>query len=358
MSLSVNIKKHFKGFSLNVCFSTNKEYLSILGASGSGKSMTLKCIAGIETPDEGRIVLNDRVLFDSEKKINLKPQERNIGYLFQDYALFPNMTVEENIGAGLKLSKTENQKIIKEMIETFHLSGLQKKYPSQLSGGQQQRVALARCIAYKPDVLMLDEPFSALDSHLKEKLQAEVLEQLKYYKGEVLMVTHSRDEAYKLCKNLLIVHEGKSVVFGDTKKIFEEPQYLLAANITGCKNISKCEIMSPHSIYVVDWDIELKTHKAVSDDATHVGIQAHSFKISEAENFSDLDEEQNIMKCRVIKISEEMFEYSVLFENENKQSLNENSAMIFKVRKDEWECRKNKENLYIKIPQDLILLLK
>lgn len=358
MSLSVNIKKHFKGFSLDVCFETNNDYLGILGASGSGKSMTLKCIAGIETPDEGRIILNDKVLFDSEKKINLKPQERNIGYLFQNYALFPNMTVEENIGAGLKSSKTENEKIVKEMIDIFHLSGLQKKYPSQLSGGQQQRVALARAIAYKPDILMLDEPFSALDSHLKEKLQDEVLEHLKYYKGEVLMVTHSRDEAYKLCKNLLIVQQGKSVVFGDTKKIFEEPKYLLAATITGCKNISKCEVLSPYSIYATDWNILLKTNKAVAYDTTHIGIRAHSFKIFQIENFSDFDKEQNILKCRIVEISEEMFEYSILFQNENIVSSDENSTIIYKVRKYEWDSRKNKDVLYIIIPQDSILLLK
>ena len=166
MSLFVDIRKKLKGFSLNVSFETNGDYLGVLGSSGSGKSMTLKCIAGIETPDEGLIILNGKVLFDSKKKINLKPQERNIGYLFQNYALFPNMTVEKNIGIGLKGSKYEKNRKINEIIEAFHLQGLEKKYPRQLSGGQQQRVALARCIIYKPDVLMLDEPFSALDTYL------------------------------------------------------------------------------------------------------------------------------------------------------------------------------------------------
>lgn len=109
MSLFVDIKKKLKGFSLEVSFETNGDYLGILGASGSGKSMTLKCIAGIETPDEGIIVLNGKVLFDSKKNINLKPQERNVGYLFQNYALFPNMTVEENISIGLKSSKLEKK---------------------------------------------------------------------------------------------------------------------------------------------------------------------------------------------------------------------------------------------------------
>ena len=121
MSLAVDIKKKLKGFSLDVAFRTEGEYLGILGASGSGKSLTLKCIAGIETPDEGCIVLNGKVLYDSEKKINLKPQERNIGYLFQNYALFPHMTVEENIGMGLRLPEKEKKQKVNEMIVSFHL---------------------------------------------------------------------------------------------------------------------------------------------------------------------------------------------------------------------------------------------
>ena len=176
MSLQADIKKRFSGFTLEVSLRTESGVLGILGASGSGKSMTLKCIAGIETPDEGRIVLNDRVLFDSEKKINLTPQKRNVGYLFQNYALFPNMTVEANIAAGLKCPEREKQEIVREMIRLFRMEGLEKRYPSQLSGGQQQRTALARILAYEPDVIMLDEPFSALDFYLREQLQVQVKE--------------------------------------------------------------------------------------------------------------------------------------------------------------------------------------
>ena len=178
MSLQAAIKKRFSGFSLDVSLNTDGGVMGILGASGSGKSMTLKCIAGIETPDEGRIVLNGRVLFDSEKHINLPPQKRKVGYLFQNYALFPNMTVETNIAAGLSGSKEEKQEAVARMIRLFKLEGLEKRYPSQLSGGQQQRVALARILVYEPDVIMLDEPFSALDYYLKEQLQFQVREVL------------------------------------------------------------------------------------------------------------------------------------------------------------------------------------
>lgn len=356
MSLFVEIKKQFKGFKLDVSFETNNEYLGILGASGSGKSMTLKCIAGIETPDEGKIILNNRILFDSEKKINLKPQERNIGFLFQNYALFPNMTVEKNIGAGLKFSKNENKKIIKEMIDIFRLSGLEKKYPINLSGGQQQRVALARAIAYKPDVILFDEPFSALDTHLKEKLQIEVLDFLKYYEGEVLMVTHSRDEAYKFCKNILIVDGGKDIIFGCTKNIFNDPKYLQAAKITGCKNISECEVFDQNSVYAKDWNIVLQTEKSVPKDTKYIGIHSHNLQILHDKSY----EENNIMSLNILKASEEIFEYSLLLENKNleEQSKNENSAILLKIKKEAYESIKNKDNFYLKIPENSILLLK
>ena len=167
MALEVDIEKKLGDFRLRAAFTCDKGITGILGASGSGKSMTLKCIAGIERPDRGRIVLDGRVLFDSRQKINLKPQKRRVGYMFQNYALFPTMTVTQNIAAGQGISADR----VREMIERFHLKGLEGHYPSELSGGQQQRVALARIMAYRPDLILLDEPFSALDDNLKERLR-------------------------------------------------------------------------------------------------------------------------------------------------------------------------------------------
>lgn len=355
MSLFVDIKKKLKGFSLEVSFETNGDYLGILGASGSGKSMTLKCIAGIETPDEGQIVLNGKVLFDSKKNINLKPQERNVGYLFQNYALFPNMTVEENIGIGLKLSKLEKNEKVAEIIKSFHLQGLEKKYPRQLSGGQQQRVAMARCIIYKPDILMLDEPFSALDSYLKEKLQTEVLELLKYYNGEVLMVTHSRDEVYKFCKNISLIEKGKSILLGDTKNIFRNPKVKEAAILTGCKNISKCKIISKNKIYAIDWDTILEVDSIVDKNINYLGIRAHDFKIS---NNNEINDNANIIECKIHKIVEEVFEYSIIFENNNSNLKTSNNTILYKIKKEEWDNRNNKDKLFLKIPKESILLLE
>ena len=355
MSLSVKIKKQFKKFSLDISFESDNEYVALLGASGSGKSLTLKCIAGVETPDEGLIVLNGRTLFDSERKINLKPQERNVGYLFQNYALFPNMTVEENIGVGLKFSKNENKKIVEEMIDIFHLNGLEKQYPLKLSGGQQQRVALARCIAYKPDVLMLDEPFSALDSHLKENIQTEVLELLKYYDGEVLLVTHSMDEAYKFCENVLIIEDGRAAIYGNSKNIFENPKSSSAAKIIGCQNTLECDMISDNSVYIPDWNFVIHTDSIVSSDIKYVGIHSHSFKISNEEKYKT---EENIMKCKIVSMIEGMYEYSIKLENmDKKNNTQENITFIYKIKKEDWKNRESNDILYIKIPKESVLLL-
>ncbi|MBP2632027.1 MAG: ABC-type sulfate/molybdate transport system, ATPase component [Firmicutes bacterium] len=241
MSIYVDIKKSLGRFSLDVQVEAENEILGLLGASGCGKSMTLKCIAGIVKPDYGKIVVNDRVLFDSEKKINLTPQERKTGYLFQNYALFPHMTVEENIAVGIRRPKSEQEKIVKEKIATFYLDGLEKRYPGQISGGQQQRVALARIFASEPDIIMLDEPFSALDNHLKWQMELETMKVLENYKGTILFVSHSRDEVYRLCDRTAVISDGKLEVVCDKKEMFNSPKTLAASRLTGCKNHSRAE---------------------------------------------------------------------------------------------------------------------
>ena len=277
MSLQAEIKKRFSGFTLEVSLHTEEGVLGILGASGSGKSMTLKCIAGIETPDEGRIVLNRRVLFDSEKRINLPPQKRRVGYLFQNYALFPNMTVEANIAAGLTGTKQEKKEAVSRMIKRFKLDGLEKRYPSQLSGGQQQRVALARILIYEPDVIMLDEPFSALDFYLKEQMQFQVLEVMRAYRGDALLVTHSRDEVYRFCEKSIILNRGRVAMEGGTREIFRAPVNVTAARLTGCKNISRVERVDANHIRALDWGLVLETAREVTEEIRFAGIRAHQF---------------------------------------------------------------------------------
>lgn len=343
MSLEVCIKKKLKGFTLDIKFNTNGDFLGILGSSGSGKSMTLRCIAGIDKPDEGKIILNGRILFDSERNINLKPQERNVGYLFQSYALFPHMTVEENIRCGMRGVKPK--KDILDLLDLMHLKGMEKRYPRQLSGGQQQRVALARILASNPEMLLLDEPFSALDSYLKEEIQIELIDILKQYNGDIAMVTHNRDEAFRLCENILIVDNGTIKEIGEKHNIFKLPKNVISARLTGCKNISKAIKVDENHVYSIDWNITFKVSETIPENFTHIGIRAHSF-LSHC-NFSD---GTNCQKIYLKKYIENMFDVDVLFTFEENGNAN-----IW------WKLQKN-ENLleipeYIGIqPKDIMLL--
>ncbi|MDR1622945.1 MAG: ATP-binding cassette domain-containing protein, partial [Synergistaceae bacterium] len=224
MSITVSIKKSFGDFTLDVMFEAESEVVGLLGASGCGKSMTLKCIAGVVRPDQGRIVVNGTPLFDSEKGIDLSPQKRRVGLLFQNYALFPNMTVEENISVVLKSEGLKSggryprrfsggegvRDRAARLVEKFHLRGLERHYPGQLSGGQQQRAALARIMAGNPSILMLDEPLSALDSYLRWQLEEELLQILEEFEGTTLYVSHNRDEVFRLCKKVCVMNLGHS----------------------------------------------------------------------------------------------------------------------------------------------------
>ena len=240
MSLIVDITRELGSFVLDAQFEAENGVTCLLGASGCGKSFTLKCIAGIEKPDRGHIELDGVVLFDSEKHINLPPQKRQVGYLFQNYALFPNMTVRQNILCGLNREKDreKKEKRLSEIIRLMQLDGLENHKPAQLSGGQQQRTALARILVNEPRMLMLDEPFSALDAHLRDSLKIELRDMLQEYGREVLMVTHSREEAYNMSRRIAVMDRGKLLCMKDTKELFADPGSVPAAVLTGCKNIA------------------------------------------------------------------------------------------------------------------------
>ncbi len=223
--LCVNIEKRLSQYTLHADFTSDHRSLALFGASGAGKSMTLKCIAGIEKPDKGVIILNDKVLFDSQKHINLPPQKRRVGYLFQDYALFPNMTVRQNITTGLKcLSRKEQRMKCSEYIERFHLNGLEDKRPDALSGGEKQRVALARIFASAPDVLLLDEPFSSLDTLLKLELYPYIKRIIENFHGESILVTHSIDEVLHLSENVVPISDGHTQKVVETKRFYTDLQ--------------------------------------------------------------------------------------------------------------------------------------
>ena len=303
MAVSVDIEKRVGDFHLRVRFESNSRRIGVLGASGCGKSMTLKCIAGIEKPDAGKIVVDENILFDKSKKINLRPQNRNIGYLFQNYALFPTMTVEQNISAGLKGTKEVNKRRVQEMVKKFQIQGLEKRLPGELSGGQQQRVALARIMAYEPDVILLDEPFSALDDFLKNRLQQELQEMLKDYEGTVIMVSHSRDEIYRFSEELLIMDQGENIEYGRTTDVFTNPEKREAARLTGCKNFAGLRLLSDHEAEIPDWGVKLKTKRKIPEHARYFGYRAHDFEpVWAPESLT------NIMKVNVESIAELPFE--------------------------------------------------
>lgn len=301
MSLQVDMRKSFgPTFALDVSFEVDAadETLALLGPSGCGKSMTLKCIAGIATPDEGRIVLNGRVLFDSGAGVNLRPQERRVGYLFQNYALFPNMTVEQNIAVGvLGKGKEERAQTVARQVAAFRLDGLQKKRPAQLSGGQQQRVAFARIMASEPELLLLDEPFSALDGYLRWQLELELTDTLRAFPGGTVYVSHNRDEVYRMCDSVCVISQGRSEQKLSVPELFATPTSLPAALISGCKNVSRARVLGAVGgkkgdgargaagdavLACEEWGVELRTSLPVPADAAFVGLRAHYFTVEAA----------------------------------------------------------------------------
>ena len=239
MTLIVNIKKKLSQFTLDANFEVDDFRLAILGESGAGKSMLLKCIAGIEKPDEGRIILDGTVLFDSEQKINCPIQQRSIGYLFQDYALFPNMTVAENI--AIAIPKKGTQQEVTEYIRDIGLTGYENEYPGNLSSGQKQRVALARILISKPNILLLDEPFSALDEHIKLNMELELLEMLSTFNKTVIFVSHNKQEVFHISERTVVLHQGKAGKVKETSLLYKNPSTYSEAMLAGYKNIYTIE---------------------------------------------------------------------------------------------------------------------
>ncbi len=273
--LSVHIRKALGSFTLDLALEAANERCALLGASGSGKSMALKAIAGIVTPDEGRIEVDGEVLFDSRRKINRSPRDRHVGLMFQHYALFPNMTVEENILCGLnRAPRPLRRGRALDLIERMQLTEQRGLYPAQLSGGQRQRVALARMLASEPRLVMLDEPFSALDSHLRWQLEREVLGALRDFPGTTLMVSHNRDEAYRMCDRIAVLEDGRVSAAGARRVLFEHPVTRAAAVMTGCKNVARAEKAGPNRLWVPDWGCALETLDPVPEGVAWVGVRA------------------------------------------------------------------------------------
>lgn len=310
MSLLIDIEKHLPTFDLKVKINQDKGILGFLGASGSGKSLTLKTIAGLDSPSKGKIIVNGNEYYNSEAKINLSPQKRQVGFLFQNYALFPNMTVSENIKICLSnLKNHEKSKICNEYIERLDLGGLQKHYPWQLSGGQQQRVALARALAISPKILLLDEPFSALDHHLRHSMEKELMSILKDYEGNVIFVTHDIEEAFRVCDNIVVFDKGTALNNRNKIELFNSPKSYAEAKLTGCKNISPSKIIAHNKIYSESWGYEYYVNTPLNSTINYVGIRAHHIELASSHN------EENSYPFIVENIVENPFDYTVYIKN-------------------------------------------
>ena len=277
MGLQIRLHQQYTNFLLDIDLTVSSSRIGILGASGAGKSMMLKMIAGIMTPKEGFISMDGNVFFDTATRINVKARKRRVGYLFQNYALFPSMTVEENIGAGIPPRSHDRKKIVGEMMKRFQLRGLEKQTPSELSGGQQQRVALARILASSPEIILLDEPFSALDIHLKDRMQRELMSHLADFPGPVFLVSHSRDEIYRFSDEIIIIDQGRVIDQGKKENVFSKPRNKRAAALTGCKNLSRALKLDEHRIRAEGWNVVIHTTRKIPQDLKDVGYRAHDF---------------------------------------------------------------------------------
>lgn len=307
MSLHVDIQKSFGTFELDVSIDAGTETLGFLGASGCGKSLTLRCIAGIEKPDEGRIVVNDRVFFDSAAGINLSPQERKTALLFQNYMLFPNFTIEQNVAAGIgrDVSKADRDAIVAAELRRFGLAGFERRYPAQLSGGQQQRVALARMLAARPGILMLDEPFSALDAHLKSVLEQNLVDLFDAFDGTILYVSHDIDEALRFCDRIAVVDSGRILEIDTGDELVNDPKSEAALKLSGCKNVTPVVPRDETVVWAPKWGVSIDCGRELPAGVKYLGVRATYVEAVDGPG-------RNRYRMRVDRTSDSRFERSAL----------------------------------------------
>jgi molybdate ABC transporter permease protein len=351
--LKVEIEKELTGFYLKIAMNAGRETLGILGASGAGKSMILRCIAGLETPSQGKIILNNQVLFDSYQKINLPPHRRRVGIVFQNYALFPHLTVAQNIAFGLhNLPNNQRNQVVTQHITQMQLQGLENRYPHQLSGGQQQRVALARALAIEPAALLLDEPFSALDTYLRHQLEKQLKEILTNYQGVALFITHNLEEAYRLCQNLMVVDKGKIAALAPKENILKHPSSYAVALLTGCKNFSRINKRSSDSVEALDWGCKLQVIEPVSESLIWVAIRAHHLILT------DSFEGKNTFPCWLAQSSETPFRMTLYLKLHSPATHLQDYHLQAEIYKEQWEKIKDKPfPWYVKLdPKRLILM--
>jgi molybdate transport system ATP-binding protein len=250
-SLKCAIRKHQAGdehaFSLNVAFEAASGFTILFGPSGAGKTTLLDCIAGIATPDSGQISIGDRVLFDSSRKVNVSVAKRDVGYVFQDLALFPHMTIAQNVSYGLsQLSHSERTQCCAAILEAFHIGHLSKRNAREVSGGERQRAALARTLVLDPDVLLLDEPLASLDAATKSHILDDLREWHRTHRVPIIYVTHSGDEVFALGERVIVLDDGQIVAQGTPHDVMMAPLQETVAQLAGFENVFDAMIESVH----------------------------------------------------------------------------------------------------------------
>ena len=347
MSLTVRIRKQLGAFQLQADFTAENEALALLGASGCGKSVTLRCIAGILRPDEGVIQLDGQTLYDSAANIDLPPQKRQVGYLFQQYALFPNMTVRQNIAVAVR-DKARRGAVTQEKLRQFRLEEVAGQKPRQLSGGQQQRAALARILASSPRAILLDEPFSALDSYLKYQLELELQDTLAQFPGTVLWVTHDRGEAWRSCRRVCVMDRGVTEPVMTMDELFRQPGTQSAARLSGCKNYVPVT-PAGRSVDVPVWGITLDCGREVPAGIQVIGIRSHHIHPAEAG-------EANAFSCAVERVIDDVFGMIVLL---RPQSAAPDAPLLrMELPKEVWAAQPDRTCVTVSVAPEDILLLK
>lgn len=304
--IEVDVEKRLKGFHLRSRFAAGNELVALFGPSGSGKSLTLQCIAGLARPDAGRIVIGDQIVFDSARGINLPPQRRRVGYVFQNYALLPHLSVAQNIGYGLhRLSRGQRQHKVDEMVRLMRLDGLESYRPGELSGGQQQRVALARALIVEPAILLLDEPFSALDSAIRGKLRTELLQLFGDLDVTAVLVTHNLEEAYTLSEKIVVFDAGQVLQVGHRDEVLDRPASRAVARFTGAKNIFSGTVVDATDEYL---EIESEGFKFVAPpsqydkgDKVEFFIRPEHIMLLRADRISGQQVKENQLDGRVVR---------------------------------------------------------
>ncbi len=338
--LLADIEHRLPGFELKTKF-TAEGPLAIVGASGSGKTMTLRSIAGLETPARGRIELNGRVLYDSESGINLPSRRRKIGLLFQNYALFPHLTVAGNVGFGLHpKTKTKRTTRVASILARVHLAGMEGRYPHELSGGQQQRVALARALAIEPEAILLDEPLSALDTYLRSQMEVQLIDALADRPGVMLYVTHNLEEAYRIADDLLVLDHGRQAAWGAKEEIFRRPPTFGVARVTGCKNLSRARTAADGFVAALDWSSKLRVSQVVPSGLAYVGIRAHHMVFREialpGADGSGAGEDDNILPCWLARAVETPFRVTLFLQLREPAAGRTDYHLEAELFKDHW----------------------